>query len=116
VRPPKLLLDGRGRLLLPAALREAAGLAPGVPLLIALTEVGLRVSPAAPPAGPRPPTIDAKSRLTLPAPLRAALGLGEGATLLAQAGPEGLALAVPMRLLARLRAARLALQQRLDEA
>ena len=115
MRAQKLLLDGRGRVLLPPALREAAGLRAGEPLVIGLGEVELIVAPANTPVGPRPPTLDRKGRLTLPASLRSALGLVPGAALLAQPGLEGLRLATPARLLGRLRSARLALQRRLNE-
>ncbi len=111
----RLLLDGRGRVLLPPALRTAAGLRPAQPLAIGLGEVELLVMPAAAPNG-RASTLDSKGRLTLPAALRADLGLRKGATLLAQPVAEGLVLVTPARLLGRLRAARLALQARLEEA
>ncbi len=111
----RLLLDGRGRVLLPPSLRVAAGLRPGLPLAIGLGEVEMLVLHA-PAATGRAPRLDGKGRLTLPAGLRADLGLRKGATLLAQPVAEGLVLVTPARLLGRLRAARLALQARLDEA
>ena len=67
------------------------------------------------PADARSPTLDGKGRLTLPASLRATLGLRKGGVLLAQPVPGGLVLVTPERLMGRLRAARLALQRRLEQ-
>ncbi len=126
-RPIRLLLDGRGRILLPPLLRQATGLELGQPLAIRIADDEIRVTPVtapadapadAPPADgqePRLPTLDRKGRLTLPAPLRTALGLVPGAALLIQPTPPGLRMVTPGRLLGRLREARLALTRQLAQ-
>lgn len=109
MRAHRLWLDGRGRVLLPPALRSATGLEPGVKLTVVVDagEVHVHSTDGAAPA--RMPTLDRKGRLTLPGALRAALNLTGGTVLLLKPDAPGLRLITPTRLIGRLREARVAL-------
>jgi DNA-binding transcriptional regulator/RsmH inhibitor MraZ len=113
MRPQKLRLDTRGRVLLTPALRDAAGLVPGMKLVVAVEDGELHVQPGETAAPGRAPTLDLKGRLTLPGALRKSLGLVPGATLLLRVDRPGLRLVAPGRLFARQRAARQALESAL---
>ncbi|MGX9966590.1 hypothetical protein ACVFYP_24915 [Roseomonas sp. F4] len=115
MRPQRLRLDTRGRVLLTPALRDATGLVPGVKLMVTVEDDTLHVQPGEGVAG-RVPTLDRKGRLTLPGSLRKSLGLLPGATLLMKVEAPGLRLVAPGHLLARLRAARQALNAALNES
>lgn len=113
MRAVRVRLDSRGRVLLPPALRARCGLKPTAPLAVVEVEGELHVGPAATPER-RAPTLDRKGRLTLPAALRTERGLVAGTLLLVQAAPPGLRLAISADLIARQRAARLALARHLS--
>lgn len=108
MRPQRLRLDTRGRVLLPPLLRDSTGLSPGQGLTVAVEDDEVLVRPGQGVAG-RSPTLDRKGRLTLPGALRKSLGLVADSALLPRADRPGLRLVAPARLLARLRHARLAL-------
>ncbi len=59
-------MDASGRLVVPKAVREAAGLVAGMPLSIVATEGGIEITPA-----PRAVRIVDRGRLTVAVPLEA---------------------------------------------
>jgi AbrB family looped-hinge helix DNA binding protein len=59
-------MDTSGRLVVPKAVREAAGLVAGMPLAITVTEGGIEISPA-----PRAVRVVRRGRLTVAVPLAA---------------------------------------------
>jgi AbrB family looped-hinge helix DNA binding protein len=59
-------IDASGRLVVPKAIREAAGLVAGVPLSIRVTESGIEIAPA-----PRAVRTVRRGRLTVAVPLDA---------------------------------------------
>ncbi|NKC33865.1 AbrB/MazE/SpoVT family DNA-binding domain-containing protein [Falsiroseomonas selenitidurans] len=82
---------------------------------VAVEEGELHVSPSETAIRGRAPTLDRKGRLTLPGGLRRSLGLAPGATLLLRVDAPGLRLVAPGRLFQRIRTARLALEEALQQ-
>jgi len=115
MRAIRLQLDSRGRVLLTPALRAATGLVPGVKLQVAVEDGELAIAPGDHAERGRQPTLDGKGRLTLPGQLRKSLNLVPGTVLLLRVDQPGLRLVTPGRLLGRLKAARLALTEALQD-
>jgi AbrB family looped-hinge helix DNA binding protein len=72
--PVATTMDASGRLVVPKAVREAAGLQAGTPLSITVTATGIEIAPA-----PRAVRVVQKGRLTVAVPLEPAPTLSTAA-------------------------------------
>jgi AbrB family looped-hinge helix DNA binding protein len=103
-----LRLDAKGRLTPPKSLRDRLGFRPGLRLSLTWEDGVILLQPDGDPSPGA--IIDSKGRIALPRPVRQAMGLTPGSLVLLRTNGPALEVAASAMLIARLRAAREALQ------